>query len=73
MHIPYIVEKYDGSEKIFDLYSKLLLVCIILSIVSSEESVYSVLSILFLVAILDSQTKTESCLLISLSIAEEVS
>ena len=25
MHIPYIVEKYDGSEKIFDLYSKLLL------------------------------------------------
>ena len=25
MHIPYIVEKYDGSEKVFDLYSKLLL------------------------------------------------
>lgn len=25
MHIPYIIEKYDGSEKVFDLYSKLLL------------------------------------------------
>ena len=25
MHIPYIVEKYEGSEKVFDLYSKLLL------------------------------------------------
>ena len=24
MHIPYIIEKYDGSDKVFDLYSKLL-------------------------------------------------